>query len=546
MDYLPHLRATGWFGLAAGIAGLAIVALFIATPTPNMDDLGYMGLWLHRFTEPQFWKVLGTVLLNADLGITEMRTYGLSRAIQVVTMAVFGKAPAGTYLTMVALHFASAFAVFALMRQISGDRIIALFAAAVWAASPVVLPFFKSQHHYLYSVAAFYPLLWWIVVSAKISHDFNEGMARKWVGIFLLLATCLMGESAIIPMGAAVLATAWARRNRQLLYQGLGAFALLGAYVLYEKVFINDATHAQRFTLLAVNPAYVKAALAQTIENGKAFLSYSYYAAEFAGRVGGVNAFKTPLTALTFVLVGGAAVYTALRASRLSDGVDRRLALVLPVVCLASLILHLAVISITGLPLAMRYTAAFYALLPLAVLSVLLAVFAGPMVRVPAVLTALRIGTGALAAFALAVSLGTLYRTEVLVNQPARAFIAELKPQTAFVLHHAEWPVTSPDGNILGSYPGFVSLYQYEAGNPFRAAWTTNLYFFVYKNIMLGTRCEIAPDGNVAVFYGNQARGTFAPDAVRGGGLTSFWSTEFRWQPLSELCTPAAISGAAQ
>lgn len=514
----------------AGTVGVAIIALFLTTPTLNLDDLGYVTQWPVTFTHPQFWKVLSTVFLNADLGVAEMRTYGLSRAIHILTIAVFGKSPLGAYLTIAAFHLGSGFIIFALLREISGDKLIAVFAAVAWAASPAVLPFFKSEHHFLYSVAAFYPVLWWVVLSAKDSRCLKHGHGRKLAGVLLLTAAGLMGEAAVIAVGAGVMATAWARRNPQLIYQGLAAAALLGAYVIHEKIFINDPARSQRIPLALFNPDYLQGALLHLVENGKAFLSYSYHAAEFAGRVGGINAFKTPLTAAVFLAVFAAAMRASVGTSPGGTDVNRRLAVVPLVICLASIALHIGVGAMSGLPLAARYSAMFYALLPIALIA--LAAAGMPRHRFP-----IRATAGAAAAAAIAISLGTLYRTEILVNQPNRAFIAQLQPGTAYVLRHAEWPATSPDGAVSGAYPGFISTYQYEAANPFRLAWTTRLYLQDIKGVTVGTRCHIEADGRVSIFFGSEARGAFPAEAVKGGGLTSFWSREFRWQSLDELCS---------
>ena len=277
--------------------------------------------------------------------------------------------------------------------------------------------------------------------------------------------------------------------------------------------------------------------MAQVLENGKAFFSYSYYAAEFAGRVGGINAFKSVATGVTFIAVFTAALAGAFQGPALAPRVNRRLALVPLVICLSSGVLHIGVAAISGLPLAARYTAALYALAPVALIALAAALPPAPLLRSWLGPRLLRAGAGALAAGAPAISLGTLYRTELLVNRPNRDFIAQLQPGTAYILRHAEWPTTTPNGAVLGSYPGFVSLYEYETANPFRMAWTTRLYLLGIKDVDVGTRCEIKPDGRVSVYFGSEARGTFPADAVKGGGLTSFWSRDFQWQPLDALCT---------
>jgi len=526
---VPRGRAaTAIFACVAGTLLLVLAALLMATPTLNLDDLGYAEQWPMTFGHPRFWEILKMTFLNSDIGVAELRTYGLARAIQILSITAFGTAPYATYAFMAVVHIASAGIVFLLVREIAGDRLTALFAAVAWAAAPTVLPLLKAEHHFLYSLAAFYPLLVWMVLSGGRA----RGLGGHAAGVLLLTAACLMGESAVIPMCGVAVLTAWARRDRTLVYQMIAALGLLAAYVLYQKIFINDPNRAQRIPFAGLHPTYLWAALVQLWENAKGALSYSHYSAEYAGRVGGVNAFKTPLTAAAFAVAALAAGYAARHAPRAGGHGNRRLLAPLAAMCLLSLALHAAVTMVSALPIAPRYTAAFFALLPVAVIAAL-----GVLPRSQnAGLRWARGGGALLAAFALALSLGTLYRTELLINRPNRALIAALQPGTGLVARHIGWEAQSADGWVLGTYPGLMSTFQYEAANPFRSAWTSDLYLRVAKQVTFGTSCAVEPDGRIAVYHGREKRGVFAPERVHGGGLQGPHATAFAWQPVETLC----------
>ena len=200
--------AVPFIAIASLFAGI-IVGLFVATPTLNLDDLGYAANWEMPFSDPRFFATLKQLFLNADLATTQVRTYGLERAIHLLGMSAFGATPVATYAFIAFVHFASAGAIYAFMREVADDHVTALFAAVVWAASPAALPMFKSEHHFLYSLADFYPLLLWVVLASKP----RSGWLWHIGGTLLLASACLLGEAVIIPIGAAVVLMACVRRQ---------------------------------------------------------------------------------------------------------------------------------------------------------------------------------------------------------------------------------------------------------------------------------------------------------------------------------------------
>ena len=502
---------------------LGMAFLLLSTPTLNYDDLGYPSLARRAIDEGGlygFGRLILTALLNADIGTSELRTYGLARAIQLTTAALFGRAPLPIYALITAVHCASGIIVFKLIRQISGDGLIAAFAAVTWVASPAVLTLLKCEHHLLYLVAPLYPLMLWLHLAMK------ERLSA-WVGIPLLTLSWFLGEVAIISMSAAILWATCCRRDRQLLLQGVCAFALLATYLVSQKIFFNDPDHAQRF--LYVGPRWI--ALTTTIselwESGKAVVGQRYLDGELQNYAGLVGPFKTSLTLLGAAVVFAFSFAASMKTPLSTKAVDWRTGVIFAAFCPLSVLLYAALSTFYATGLAVRYTAGFYALLPLSVITILALVIPTRLARILA---------GALAACSLAMSLGLLYRAEVLVSRPNRVTFAQMRPGTAIVVHHSGWTVT-PDGHVDGDYPGLISPFQNGLANPLREAWTTSPALKLYSGVTFGTTCRQLQDGRIAVYYeGSEA--TFASADVTGRGLADRNSFDVRELSIEELCRP--------
>jgi hypothetical protein len=190
---------------------------------------------------------------------------------------------------------------------------------------------------------------------------------------------------------------------------------------------------------------------------------------------------------------------------------DRRPALVVAGVAVLSLAIYgLLWLSQNGV-LATRYAASFFVLAPLGLICAISVVLPARLVRFTA---------GALAAIAVAFSLGLLTRAEALVNRPNREILAQLRPGTAIILEHAGWPKTAA-GQIGNGYPGLVSIYRTGLANPFRSAWTTELALRLYSNVTLGTSCRRLDDGSIAISYNGGNELVFAADKVMVLGIPS-------------------------
>ena len=176
---------------------LTMVILFLATPTLNFDDLNFAEHLPGLLARHELGSYFFMELRNAEVGGSQIRTYGLARAIEGVLTAFSGKAPIPTYLFMIAVQAGGSLIIYRLLREISGDALTALFSAIAWFAAPSVLPLLKVEHHFLYLVAPFYPLLLWLLLVLQ------RGRLSHLLSISLLTLTSALGEAAVIPMGAA-------------------------------------------------------------------------------------------------------------------------------------------------------------------------------------------------------------------------------------------------------------------------------------------------------------------------------------------------------
>ncbi len=515
MPPVPHERFyLKSFAVLAAAFYVLLAGALLTTPTLNWDDLGYPELAQAAAAQGKLGQVFFATLINADVGVFEIRTYGLARTVQVAVAFLFGKNPVPTYLFLAVLHLAGGAVVFKLVKKISGSPATALFAAVAWAASPAVLPYLKNLHHFLYLIAPFSPLLLWLYLSRDRAMGSLPGTA-------LLVLSWMLGEAAIIPAVGAVAIVFWSRRDRRILWQGTAAAGLLVAYLAFQKLAINDPDVPQRFVL---RPAlHLGETLVQVWENGKALLGHGYYDAELNARVRGINPWHT----LSFALTAATAAIVALPLlSRVLPRCrERTLAVAVAMLCPLSLLLYLATSALLETGLAVRYTVPFFALLPLA------AIVAG-VLTLPA--RAAQGLAAVLAAGCMAFSLGLLERAEVMVNAPTRALLAELKPGTALVARHGGWSVAD-DGATAADYPGLVSPYRSGLADPLRAAWAGTAMLRLYANVTFASRCARRGDGQIAVYF--QGAETVFPAAnVRAVGLDDRRAMTARNLSLDEAC----------
>lgn len=472
--------------LILGVAAALMVGFLLLTPTLNFDDLIYAD-YVPLTIEQQpgsLQRMLVAALLNADIGVREIRTYGLSRAIQILTTAAFGRDPLPTYIFISVIHLASGLIIFKIFKEISGDALTAVFAAFLWVASPAVLPFLKVQHHFLYLIAPFYSLLLWALLSSIKRLPLIPGAA-------LLTLSWMLGEAAIIPMGIAVALTAWFRKDPKIITQGAVAVILLAAYLGYQKLFVSDPSYAQRFVFHFPALNLLPTTVLQLLENGKALLGLGYYDAEFTSRMGNINPYDSPIAVFIAVGLFGVAHIASVGTPLRTERKNYELLAVFVAIWLCSPALYIAFSLMGTQVLAVRYTVGFFALMPLAALAILVKL-SSPKI--------LRIASAAAVALSFAVSISILYKEEEYINKPNRAFFSGLQPDTAIVAHHVGWR-NDAKGNMSGDYPGLIPAVQTGVANPLRQAWTTFRALRLYSGVTFGTACRILSDTHVAIYF---------------------------------------------
>jgi hypothetical protein len=457
---------------------------------------------------------------HADIGASQLRTYGLARGIEVLQMAASGKAALPTYVLIAAAHMASGLIVYRLMQKVTGDVITAGFATVAWVAAPAVLPYVKVEHHFLYLIAPYYTLLAWVWLVL------TRERVSLTLGIALLTATWWLGEGAVIPMTAAVAMLAWMRKEWRLLAQGAAAGLLLALYIGYQVLFVSDPAQHQRMTFLAPEP--LLAIAAQIIECGKAILGLAHFDAEIGGEVAGTKVFKFGITYIAAIMALLAAALTLRDVNTNAQPHNPQGAVVLPAIAVLSIVVFVVMAVFRISPMAIRYTAAFYALLPLGAIAVLAAT---------ARLQTTRIAAGVIAAASIGLSVGLLYRAEMMVNRPVRALLADTEPGSAIVIRHEGWPMAA-DGQVSGGYPGLISVFANGFANPLRSAWTAEGALRLYANVQLGTSCRVESENRIGIYYQGRYMRSVPSDAVKAMGLPSRAHMDSAPLPLEAVCTP--------
>lgn len=481
--------------LPHGLCLIAVAGLLIITPTLNYDDL-QIAEWATAALQQGWAQALATVLFNLDLGISQPRTYGLARAIQYIEAGLFGSAPAPAYALIVLAHFGSGALIYRIVKEIGGDTLTASFATVAWLASPAVLPMLKVQHYFLYLIAPYYPLLGWVLLSSA-----RQPSARVFLlGTCFLTVAWLLGEgvtAAIFAVIAAVvlLRGSW-RRKLPLVGQGVVAGLLLFFYLGFQYVFIRDPDVPHRFRL-APDAGFLETFLRQLGQNGRAVIGLSHRDAELGMTLGGLGVFNSSIfwgVATALIGFGIAATRSVPRSPLLQD---RRLALIVAVVCISSLGVYLLFMAAGLGVLATRYSAAFFALMPVALIAVLLAYAPSTVAQVSAAV---------IAALSLALSLTLLYRAEVLVSEPNRVRLSQLQGRVVVLRPDSEFDL---DPAMFGATPGLVPIGRNGLADPMRSLWTSELALRQYASAPLGNRCRLVSGDKADLFLLGHPRGIY-------------------------------------
>ena len=502
-----------WVLLPHGLCLVAAAWLLLITPTLNADDL-QIAMWAAASLSEGWGKTLTTVLFNMDLGVSQPRTYGLARTIQYMQSGLFGTAPMPAYAGIIALHSASGVLVYRIIRKIGGDKLSCTFAVIAWIASPAVLPLLKVQHFFLYLIAPYYPLLGWVLLTVARQQTVQVFLA----GACLLTAAWLLGEGVIVPVFAVVMTFAlysgsW-RRAIPLIGQGAVAGLLLLCYLGYQHAFIRDPNVSQRFSL-APDVGLIGPFLQQLGQNARAVIGLSHYDAEL-GVLGGLDVFGGFLFwAVAAVLIASGAVATRF-APRSMEVHDRRLAVILALTCISSLGVYL-LFTVAGVGVfATRYSAAFFALMPVAVIAVLSAY---------APRTAAQLSASVIAAVSLALSFSLLYRAELLVSEPNRVRFEELQNRVVVLRPDSEFDLNPA---VFGGLSGLRAITENGLADPLRFLWTSDLALRHYSSAILGNECRLVSDDKAELFLLGQSRGVFPLRrfVVQGSKLTPHQACE--------------------
>ncbi len=504
---------------------ITMIGLFLATPTLNIDDMQIREHVALDISPHAVATLIKRALLNEDIGVTQLRTYGLSRALEMAQFSLSGISAFPVYALLILLHGFGALVVFKLLRRISGDRLTALYSGIAWFSAPSILPLLKVEHHFLYLVMPYVVLMLWLLLMLT-----DRGLSTL-ASAALLTLTWALGEGAIIAAGVLVVYFAVIRRNVKVVVPAAVAFALLGFYILYQIEFVSDPAAPQRVLPHLPTLRSLGGILPDLGQAMRAVLGLKYIDSELGYHLAGIKAFKVGVT----YLVGAMALTAAWlvhNSQAISTEEKREGVAALFLLTLFSVAVY-ALFTILGIgPLAVRYTAALYALVPLAVIGV---------VASRCGLSTTRAVASTLAALSLATSVGLLFRAEVLVNRPNRALLAAFPAGSAIMIHHADWPA-SDIGSVGVAYPGLAPLLGNGLQNPMRYALVTEPVMRMYAGVQIGIACRLRSDDLVdVIFYGKPIK-TLPRANVSALGFSGIYGTELKPLSLDDICLPNRLA----
>jgi hypothetical protein len=465
-------------------------------------------------------RLIGRVLLNHDLAPTEVRTYGLSRALQIFQNAVTGKSPFTVYFLMALLHAIGAYVVFRLMCEISADRLTSIYAGIAWFASPAVLPWLKVEHHFLYIVTPFVVLMGWLVLAQK----------RERIGVLPTAAAFtfawLLGEGAIIAIGALVFHFGIRRRNTNVVIGGLIALALLGLYVASQIAFFGDPYAAQRIIPHSPSLKSVIHIFVALYQDARAVLGLRYWDPEIHEYMGSVKVFRLGITYVVAAMAF-ASVWLMRAACVPKKAPEPAAAIGFSLIAAFSIAVYALFALLRIGPLAVRYTSVFYTLLPIMLIG---------LVATRRSVRAARAAAGVIAALFLAISVALLARAEIRVNRPNRVLLTAFKPGASVVLRHEGWKLTEA-GVIDITYPAFTPPFANGLQNPMRWFMVAEPIMRMYADVQLGAACRIRPDGVIDVIWQNIVFRTTPRENVVAFGFPSRYATALVPIRLEDVCT---------
>ena len=478
---------------------LAMFAAVIATPTLSFDDL-LIAKEVPQFLTADGWaKTAWRFLSMADVGQTELRTYGLTRVIQLVTVSWFGASPALTMAFVITVHSASGLLVYRLLTRAIGDNVSSALLAIAWVASPAVIPTIRTEHHWLYLITPYYALIGWLILNNTRRHS----VLRFCAGSILLTCAWYLGEAPIFPL--VLVCALWVLTSRywkSAIYiggQAAVSLSLLGAYITYQLIFINQPNQPHRFTSKGFSIHAFGLFFKTLWENAKGIVGLPYIETDIGRQISSLHvADRWQVWALFAILL--AVWFSAKR----NDTPRSKLQLSIPLISsiwvmwIGSLGVYFLLTLFQATAFPMRYTTAFFLFTPIALALGVSALSRDLLVS--------RSAAAVAACFAVAFSTVLTLRYEYKINEPNRILLAKMKG-LGLIVYYPKEPGFVKGEVPNGTYLGVVPITSPGYGDPKKSFWTLSPMLDLYAGAAVGSECRFTQDGKVELRQGQDVTG---------------------------------------
>jgi hypothetical protein len=500
---------------------LVMFAAVIATPTLSYDDL-LLAKDIPQYLASNGWgKTAWRFLTMADIGQSEMRTYGLTRAIQLVTVSLFGASPALTMGFIIGIHAASGLLIYFLLIRTLEDRMSSTLLAIAWVASPAVIPFIRTEHHWLYLITPYYALIGWVVLNGTPIHS----VLRFCMGSILLTSVWFLGEAPIIPL--LLVSALWVLSSPNLksaIYYGgqaLISIALLGVYLTYQFIFINNPNGPHRFVFKGIwvdGPGYF---FGQLLQNAKGILGLPYREADLGMHVPSFQVTDNWEVWAYFVVLLAMWFFTMrLDSPRSRIKLSNLLVSSIWLMWVGSLSIYFILTLFGASAFPIRYTAAFFLFMPIA-LTLGVAVISRNLLFT-------RSTASIAACFTVAFSTFLTLKYEYSINTPNRNLLAKVK-EHGLIVYDPQSPGFVRGSSPTPLYAGITPITSPGYGDPVKSFWTLSPMLELYAGAVVGSECRLTQDGMVQILQGQQVIGIRPEEQVLIMGTDKM---------LDQICSP--------
>lgn len=491
----------------------------IATPTLSFDDL-FIARSMPQFLSADGWaKTIWWALALPDVGQINIRTYGLTRLIQLLTVSVFGASSALTFGFVVVVHALSGLLIYKLLLRAIEDKVSSVLLAVAWVASPAVLPTIRAEHHWLYLIAPYYVLIGWLVLNEKRFCS----VLRFCFGCFLLVLVWLLGEAPIVPVffvcGFWMLTSPNWKKAIYTGGQALVAFILMGAYLVYQWSAHHNPNRPQRFAGGSFSFDELGVFFWKLFENAKGVLGLPYL--EMDGGVYVPSFHVTDrLGVWTFFVILMVSWFFTEQARAAVGSVKIKKSLVgsVLIMWLGSLGIYFVLVMFQATVFPLRYTLAFYLFTPIALVLCVFAISKSILLG--------RSSAALVACLTVAFSTALALRYEYKINRPNRDYIEKMAGM-GVVLYYPDTPGFVKGGEPNPTYPGLVPSGSPGYGDPKSSIWTLTPMLELYSGAVVGSECRFVQNGMVELLQGPKVIGVRPQDRVQIIGSD---------RPLQEIC----------